>query len=112
MLSTVGGRVAVVAVGGAAVLISVKLIRWLDRIYRSRRMQFCYDCGYDLTGNVSGICPECGAATYEGVCRARHQQAAAAAERVADVTPDDELPAATEDGDDDNAVAPDSAVQR
>ncbi|HEY3245257.1 MAG TPA: hypothetical protein VGM03_18090 [Phycisphaerae bacterium] len=21
--------------------------------------QFC-DCGYDLTGNVSGICPECG----------------------------------------------------
>jgi hypothetical protein len=21
----------------------------------------CLDCGYDLTGNVSGICPECGA---------------------------------------------------
>ena len=21
----------------------------------------CQDCGYDLTGNVSGVCPECGA---------------------------------------------------
>ena len=20
----------------------------------------CYVCGYDLTGNVSGVCPECG----------------------------------------------------
>lgn len=22
----------------------------------------CTNCGYDLTGNVSGVCPECGAA--------------------------------------------------
>jgi len=22
----------------------------------------CHRCGYDLTGNVSGVCPECGAA--------------------------------------------------
>src|SRR5262249_30991088 len=21
---------------------------------------FCRQCGYDLTGNVSGVCPECG----------------------------------------------------
>lgn len=21
---------------------------------------FCRSCGYDLTGNVSGVCPECG----------------------------------------------------
>lgn len=20
----------------------------------------CFECGYDLTGNLSGICPECG----------------------------------------------------
>jgi hypothetical protein len=23
----------------------------------------CPQCGYDLTGNVSGVCPECGEAT-------------------------------------------------
>ncbi|MHC4066868.1 MAG: hypothetical protein ACYSUI_20520 [Planctomycetota bacterium] len=23
---------------------------------------FCQGCGYDLTGNVSGVCPECGVA--------------------------------------------------
>lgn len=26
----------------------------------------CHNCGYDLTGNVSGKCPECGQATVEG----------------------------------------------
>ncbi|NOX57426.1 MAG: hypothetical protein GXP29_01025 [Planctomycetes bacterium] len=29
---------------------------WSDRRYRSG----CVDCGYNLTGNVSGACPECG----------------------------------------------------
>ena len=30
--------------------------------YRDRRIPFghCRKCGYDLTGNVSGVCPECG----------------------------------------------------
>lgn len=27
---------------------------------RRRRMGLCIKCGYDLTGNVSGVCPECG----------------------------------------------------
>lgn len=30
--------------------------RFLDR----ERNGFCTRCGYDLTGNVSGVCPECG----------------------------------------------------
>ena len=32
---------------------------WLDR----RRIPpgHCQECGYNLTGNVSGVCPECGA---------------------------------------------------
>src|SRR5438105_3452686 len=27
---------------------------------RSRREGVCVCCGYSLTGNVSGVCPECG----------------------------------------------------
>lgn len=27
---------------------------------RLRRVGKCVRCGYDLTGNVSGVCPECG----------------------------------------------------
>jgi len=31
---------------------------WLDR--RRTRPGHCQQCGYNLTGNTSGICPECG----------------------------------------------------
>jgi hypothetical protein len=30
---------------------------------RRARENRCPACGYDLTGNVSGVCPECGGAT-------------------------------------------------
>jgi hypothetical protein len=30
------------------------------RRYRRRRKGLCVKCAYDLTGNVSGVCPECG----------------------------------------------------
>ena len=35
----------------------------VERRRRMRRLQegLCINCGYDLTGNVSGVCPECGA---------------------------------------------------
>ncbi len=33
-------------------------LRWRER-YRIP-LHCCQKCGYDLTGNVSGICPECG----------------------------------------------------
>jgi hypothetical protein len=32
----------------------------LRRRRARRRMNHCADCGYNLTGNTSGICPECG----------------------------------------------------
>jgi hypothetical protein len=32
-----------------------------SRAARRRRDRLCTRCGYDLTGNVSGVCPECGA---------------------------------------------------
>jgi hypothetical protein len=34
---------------------------------RRRRPQGCIHCGYDQTGNVSGVCPECGRATPDRV---------------------------------------------
>jgi hypothetical protein len=33
--------------------------RTFRRLYR-RKTGRCLGCGYDLTGNVSGVCPECG----------------------------------------------------
>jgi len=41
------------------------VILWIgggQRKYRLARANKCQDCEYDLTGNVSGICPECGLA--------------------------------------------------
>jgi hypothetical protein len=33
------------------------LLWWRGRRYAAGQ---CQNCGYDLTGNVSGVCPECG----------------------------------------------------
>jgi hypothetical protein len=38
-------------------------LMWALRWYKERHRHkpgFCSTCGYNLTGNVSGICPECG----------------------------------------------------
>ncbi len=46
----------------AAVLLpypAVAFIRGPFRRYRRQRKGLCVKCGYDLTGNVSGTCPEC-----------------------------------------------------
>lgn len=36
------------------------------RRYRRRKRGLCTQCAYDLTGNLSGICPECGTPTLLG----------------------------------------------
>ena len=44
-------------------------IFFVRRVRRRRRMQqlnvYCDACGYNLSGNVSGVCPECGVAIPE-----------------------------------------------
>jgi hypothetical protein len=42
------------------------VVAW-DRLHRDFKLRVtrvargqCVQCGYDLTGNVSGVCPECG----------------------------------------------------
>lgn len=43
----------------AALAIAIFLSDRLRR-RRRRRQGCCLNCGYNLTGNVSGVCPECG----------------------------------------------------
>ncbi len=38
----------------------IHFIRGPLRRSRRRRKGLCVKCGYDLTGNVTGVCPECG----------------------------------------------------
>ena len=35
-------------------------VRPRDQYVRQQLSGRCAECGYDLTGNVSGVCPECG----------------------------------------------------
>jgi hypothetical protein len=44
---------------GSALAGVAALLLWLERRARPRKGG-CDVCGYDLTGNTSGICPECG----------------------------------------------------
>ncbi len=41
------------------------------RRHRRRRRGRCVRCGYDLTGNLSGVCPECGGSAKAQKKRAR-----------------------------------------
>ncbi len=57
-----------------AFLLPLTLIVWFDVIesklpwLKSRHPPgHCQSCGYNLTGNVSGICPECGSRISKGV---------------------------------------------
>ncbi|NOX59455.1 MAG: hypothetical protein GXP29_11445 [Planctomycetes bacterium] len=54
-------------IAGVSVRISMLVVptvlatAWLWRL-DCRRVCGCFNCGYDLRGNVSGVCPECGTA--------------------------------------------------
>jgi hypothetical protein len=41
--------------------------RLLQRRARAYQREHCFGCGYNLTGNTSGVCPECGTPTTAGM---------------------------------------------
>jgi hypothetical protein len=53
----------------AVTVVAAGMFAWYraERPYEVRAEQLakgqCLRCGYDLTGNVSGVCPECGSAS-------------------------------------------------
>jgi hypothetical protein len=60
----IGWGLPVVVAALACVLIIWLVRKWITRSLREelnrRNLPTCLACGYDLTGNVSGTCPECG----------------------------------------------------
>ena len=48
-----------IILGLFGVLPAARIARW-RRLRRRAGVNTCRHCGYDLTGNVSGVCPECG----------------------------------------------------
>ncbi len=59
-----GGTLDAIRVPLWAVYVAT-LIPTVYLFWRCRRLPsgYCQECSYDLTGNVSGVCPECGKAT-------------------------------------------------
>lgn len=49
----------------------ISIARNWRRKWRSKKFGLCKSCGHDLTGNVSGVCPECGQAAAESGNRER-----------------------------------------
>ena len=50
---------ALIFFGTALVRLAIMTIREY-RMIKRRRPMHCSTCGYNLTGNASGTCPECG----------------------------------------------------
>jgi len=68
LASEVKGAVFSAVSGGfGTILVVVGMAWWLPQLRRLGRLELpkpggvCERCGYDLTGNTTGICPECGA---------------------------------------------------
>jgi hypothetical protein len=56
-----------VPLGVPAALLAIATIWvWVPLLRRKPARGLCRDCGYDLTGNTSGVCPECGTPTTRG----------------------------------------------
>ena len=57
---TIAGVLLIVSIPFLFGAVAGIAVRRISRKQNRRRLGLCYGCGYDLTGNVSGVCPECG----------------------------------------------------
>jgi hypothetical protein len=55
------------AVLAATAVLPVAHVLFHFRRRARRHGRLCHSCGYNLTGNISGVCPECGTPTTVGV---------------------------------------------
>ena len=58
-----GGELRPLAAGALALLTAATWYRYIrpaERRLERAAKGLCLRCGYDLTGNISGVCPECG----------------------------------------------------
>ncbi len=55
------GMLRIIGASYAGLIAVVGVLLWLQR--RAARGHECRHCLYDLTGNVTGVCPECGHVT-------------------------------------------------
>jgi hypothetical protein len=70
LVATVAEGVLLVLVWGTPLfgtLWAWLFVRLRNRLLTRRPSHYCVDCGYDLTGNVSGRCPECGREIRAGI---------------------------------------------
>lgn len=47
-------------VAGQSLVTSMGIVIWGQRLFLAKDSHLCRRCEYDLTGNASGACPECG----------------------------------------------------
>ena len=66
LLSAIANSLPGLAIAfGPGVALGFSALRILGRANRTAASLMCRRCGYDLTGNTSGNCPECGVAIQE-----------------------------------------------
>lgn len=62
MSRQVGGGLHFAPLMLLATIVTIVVVRRPLRQYRRHKRGLCLKCSYDLTGNESGVCPECGKA--------------------------------------------------
>lgn len=75
-IGCIGLVLMLAAIGAGIYLLSALFLRGPARREELKKaMGYCQSCGYNLYGNVSGICPECGTPTLHDAESSRDETA-------------------------------------